>query len=135
VSKTESLEGLLKRSAELHEALASYLATAEFDDTLHTDLTLATANVALEHGVSVAVLVEAGHLSSANAILRTQLEATIRAAWLLYVASDEWILGYVEKARQNPMKDPGSAPGVDEMIRGIERKAGEGRPHRRSLHS
>lgn len=110
----------------MHQALAGHLAPAEFDDSLHTHLTLSTAQVALEHGVSVAVLVEAGHLSSANAILRTQLEATIRAAWLLYVASDEWMVGYIEKARQNPMKDPGSAPGIDEMMRGIERKAGEG---------
>lgn len=123
---TKSLEELLHRTAELHQALVGHLAPAEFGESLHTHLTLSTAQVALEHGVSVAALVEAGHLSSANAILRAQLEATIRAAWLLYVASDEWMVGYVEKARQNPMKDPGSAPAIDEMIRGIERKAAEG---------
>lgn len=80
----------------------------------------------MEHGMSVAVLVETGNLSSANAVLRAQLEATIRTAWLLYVAPDEWFVKYLEKARQKPMKDPRSAPGIDEMIRGIERKASDG---------
>ena len=32
----------------------------------------------------------------------------------------------MEKAKQNPMKDPGCAPGIDDMIRTIERKADEG---------
>jgi hypothetical protein len=127
MSDHAALDALLQRSIDLHQALAGYLTRAAFDDTLHTELTLSTAKVALEHGVSVAVLVEAGHLSSANAVLRTQLEATVRSAWLLYVASDEWLAGYMEKAARNPMKDPGSAPGMDDMIRGIERKAAEGR--------
>jgi hypothetical protein len=118
---------MLQRSAELHSTLSSHLAHAAFDDSIHTDLTLSTAQVALEHGVSIAILVETGHLSSANALLRTQLEATIRTAWLLYAASDDWITRYIEKARQNPLKDPGCAPGIDKMIQHIERKAGEGR--------
>jgi hypothetical protein len=71
-------------------------------------------------------LVESGHLSSAGVLLRAQLEATIRAAWLLCVASDEWVEGYLEKARSNPHKDPGSTPSVDDMIRGIESKASQG---------
>ena len=123
----DPLQSLLQRSAELHGALSGHLADAVFDNSIHTDLTLSTAQVALEHGVSVAVLVETGHLSSANAVLRTQLEATIRTAWLLYAASDDWITRYVDKARQNPQKDPGCAPGIDKMIQDVERKAAEGR--------
>ena len=120
-----ALHGLLRRSEELHHALSDQLSRASVDDSTHADLTLATAQLAFEHGISIAVLVETGHLSSANVLLRAQLEATIRAAWFLYVATDEWIDGYLAKARSNPTKDPGCAPGVDDMIRAIERKAAE----------
>lgn len=124
-AEPDPLQSLLRRSAELHESIVGHLSQATVDDSWHTDLTLSTAQVALEHGISIAVLVETGHLSSANVLLRTQLEATIRAAWFLYVASDAWIDAYLMKARDNPMKDPGNAPGVDDMIGAIERKAAE----------
>jgi len=123
---TEPLDELLQRTAELYRTLAEHLAPAEFDESPHAHFTLSTAQVAMEHGMSVAILVEAGQLSSANAVLRTQLEATVRAAWLLYVATDEWVIQYVEKATENPMKDPGFAPNMEEMIRQIERKASDG---------
>lgn len=121
-----ALHGLLRRSVELHHAISEQLPRATIDDSMHADLTLSTAQLAFEHGISIAILVETGHLSSANVLLRSQLEATIRTAWFLYVATDEWIDGYLAKASSNPMKDPGCAPGVDEMIRAIERKATEG---------
>jgi hypothetical protein len=122
----DALHGLLRRSVELHHALSDQLSRASLDESMHADLTLSTAQLAFEHGISIAVLVKRGHLSSANVLLRAQLETTIRAAWFLYVATNEWIDGYLAKARSNPTKDPGCAPGVDDMIRAIERKAAEG---------
>jgi hypothetical protein len=71
--------------------------------------------------------VEAGHLVSTNAILRTQLEAMVRAAWLLHAATDEWLERYFEPFRRKPMKDPGAPPNMEEMIRSIERRAAEGK--------
>ncbi len=126
MSNNDDLGVLLKRTEELHRALDEHLAAASFDGSMHASFTLSTAQVAAEHGSSAVMLVAQGHLSSANAVLRSQFEATIRTGWLLYVASDEWIANYLDGARRNPLKDPGSSPSVDEMIRGIERKAGEG---------
>lgn len=123
---TVDFESLLGRTAELHRAIDGRLSPAKFDDSIHTELTLVPGRLALEHGVGIAMLVESGSLSSAGVLLRAQLEATIRAAWLLFVASDEWIERYLEKAQSNPAKDPGSAPSVDEMIDSISRKANEG---------
>lgn len=125
----EVFDALLRRTVELHEALTKQLERASFDDSAHVDLTLSAAELALEHGISIAVLVETGHLSSANVLLRAQLEATIRAAWFLYVASDDWIQRYLDNATSNPSKDPGCAPSVDEMIRAIEKRAVEGMAH------
>jgi hypothetical protein len=94
VTETEQLEHLLRRFAELHNALDAHLSNAAFDESTHTQVTLSTALVSLEHASSVCALVEAGHLVSANALLRTQLEATVRTAWLLYAATDEWLMRY-----------------------------------------
>lgn len=120
------LDALFKRTLELHDALDDCLGNASFADTAHTDLTLSAAQLALEHAKSIAVLVQTGHVSSANVLLRAQLEATIRAAWFLCVPTDEWITGYLGKAQSNPTKDPSGTPSVDEMIRAIERKASDG---------
>jgi hypothetical protein len=106
--------------------MAELLVPAEFDESPHARFTHSTVVLAIEHGVSVVTLIEAGHLSSANAVLRTQLEATVRSAWLLYVATDEWIIDYVEKAKRSPLKDPDGVPKIGEMIQQIEQKASEG---------
>lgn len=112
-------ERLLQRSAELHKALDEHLAGAEFDDSPHTRITLATSGVAVEHGVSICILTEAGNLTSANALLRSQFEATIRAFWLWLVATDDRIERYIRAVRENPLKDPNMSPGMDEMLKAI----------------
>ncbi len=127
MSETEELESLLGRSAELHNALDAHLSSADVDESAHTQVTLATALISLEHATSVCDLVKMGQLISANALLRTQLEATVRTAWLLYAASDEWLGRYVESARRNPLKDPGASPTVEDTIRAIERRATDGK--------
>jgi hypothetical protein len=122
----DTLQALLARSVKLQEAIGQCLSESSFDESAHAALTLSTAQVALEHGVSILVLVELGNLTSANVLLRAQFEASLRAAWFLYVATDDWIDNYLTKAKANPLKDPGCAPGPDDMIRAIERKASEG---------
>jgi hypothetical protein len=126
VPDSDPLKELLLRTSELYRALAEHLDPAEFDDSPHARFTHSTIVLAMEHGMSVMMLVEAGQLSSANAVLRAQLEATVRSAWLLYVATDEWVINYVEKAERNPLKDPNGAPTIEKTIQQIELKASKG---------
>jgi len=123
MSDTSEIPALLGRTAGLHKALHEALKDAALDESLHTLLTVSTSDVAIEHGISVCMLVEAGHLTSANALFRTQFEAVVRALWLCFAATDEWLDRYMEAVRANPMKDPNCSPGMDEMLKDIERKA------------
>lgn len=114
---------LLRRSAELHEALGAVLTDAEIDDSARALLTLSTSMIAVEHGVSICVLAEAGNLSSANVLLRSQFETLVRALWLCFAATEEWFDKYRAAAQTNPRKDPNNSPGMDDMLKAISAKA------------
>jgi hypothetical protein len=118
-----SLETLLRRSSELHQALDATLAGARFVEMPRTPLVVATSMVVIEHGVSICALVEAGRLSSANALLRSQFETLVRALWAVFAATDEWFDKYWAAARANPRKDPNISPGMDDMLKAIAEKA------------
>jgi hypothetical protein len=123
MSDHPELTSLLKGSADLLQALDTTLTGAQFDDSVQASLALATSDLAIEHGVSVCVLVETGHLASANVLLRTQFEAASRAIWIAFAATPEWLEKYFAAASANPKKDPNVAPGMDDMLRDIALKA------------
>lgn len=110
------LTALLRRSADFHRELDIALADVPLDDSIHTWLTSATSRVAVEHGISICVVVEAGQLTSAHALFRTQFEATVRALWLFFSATDTWIERYMAAVQAKPLKNPGCAPGMDDML-------------------
>jgi hypothetical protein len=117
------LAAILRRSVEFYDALHVTLADAKIDDSAHTWLTVSTSQVAIEHGISICMLVEAGHLTSGHALFRTQFEATVRALWLCFAATDEWLDRYMTAVETNPAKDPNCSPGMDEMLKGIAQNA------------
>lgn len=88
-----TLDELLDRSAQFHQALDDVLARHGFRVPLDARQTLcaAAATLAIEHG-SALRLCFAGQLSqSASALLRLQFEALVRSTWLLYAAKEEAI--------------------------------------------
>lgn len=117
------LSSIIQRSVEFYNALHAVLADAEIDDSTHTRLTVSTSQVAIEHGVSICMLVEAGQLTSGHALFRTQFEATVRALWLCFAATDEWLHRYMMAIKANPAKDPNCSPGMDEMLKEIAQNA------------
>jgi hypothetical protein len=114
---------LLDHTGALHSELIEHLADLEIEDCLHSRLVRGSATLAVEHGVSTWLLVNAGQLSSANALLRIQFEATVRALWLLDVPDSAWLERYWKAIQSNPLKDPNVAPGVDKMLSDLERLA------------
>lgn len=111
----EDLQHVLECSAGPYEALHAILGDSLEVETHRDLLTQGTCSIAIEHGVSVWVLVEAGNLASAIALQRPQLEAVVRALWLHDVATDEWIERYFAAVKANPMKDPNFSPPMGEM--------------------
>lgn len=86
----DKLATLLERSAAFLGALMEPIGSAErfggFDD--RQEAALSAAEVALEHGTALNALFDMGMANSAAALLRLEYESLLRAAWLLYAATD-----------------------------------------------
>jgi hypothetical protein len=93
----------------------------------HRDLlTQGTIGTALEHGISIVMLVEANQLASASVLLRAQFEALVRALWLHFAADNAWIENYFAKLQADPSKDPGNPLSMDKMLQHLAAKAPRG---------
>lgn len=119
----DDLAHVLQRSMELQDSLRSVLEGTGFDDSVGTFHVLATCDLAIEHGLSICVLVESGSLSSANVLLRTQFEAIARALWMSVCADNEWYGSYVEQTRATPLKLPKCLPTVDRALKELNQQA------------
>lgn len=86
-----ALSRALQRAHGLDEALMRAIGAAHFhpfDDSGRIGASVSAAQVALEHGRALRVLVADGLPTSALSLMRLQHEALVRALWLLYAASD-----------------------------------------------
>lgn len=129
----DDLNRLLARSHEFAERLMLEIDAA---DTAvggeRAEVASAAAELALEHGNALRVLFEAQTPNSAASLLRHQYEAILRAAWLLYAASQ----GQVEKVSA-PLTSASAAaakniPGAQEMLAALEKRL-ESTPQLRGL--
>lgn len=84
----DPLEGMLRRSDELQEALRHILDGATFDPSPREAAAVGMCSVALEHGLSLRALLAMGLPTSAVGLMRFQFEALTRAMWLQYAANE-----------------------------------------------
>ncbi|MBB3291710.1 hypothetical protein FHT39_000349 [Mitsuaria sp. BK045] len=86
------------------------------------EASIAAAELALEHGTALNALFDMGLANSGVALLRLQYEALLRAAWLLYAATD----AQVEKASAPLTRESADAakglPNAEQMLLDLERK-------------
>lgn len=81
---------VLERSSVFTDHLVSLLqSVAALRDDARGLAGRRAAHLALEHGGAVRVLFGAGAPNAACALLRSQYEAALRSAWVLYAASNE----------------------------------------------
>lgn len=113
------LDHVLLGSLDFYQALHGALGDSLEVETHRDFLTQGVCSVAMEHGISVCILVEAGNVVSAIALQRPQFEAVVRALWLHAIATDEWIERYFTAVKANPMKDPNFSPQVSEMLEAL----------------
>jgi hypothetical protein len=118
-----SIEQCVVRSDELYKALASRLTTVETDGTSRANLTLSMCTIAFEHGISSRVVLSLENLTSAIALLRLQYEVVVRAIWLHYAASEDWVSKVADLVSAGSLKEPANAPTVSDMLEGIEKTA------------
>lgn len=85
----DELEQLLARSHQFSEMLVRHLETADgLSGGPRAQAAAAAGELSSEYAHATRVLLEAGTPNSAAVLLRSQYEALLRAAWLMYAASE-----------------------------------------------
>lgn len=100
------LDDLLERCTAFDEELQALLEDAPYIRSAKSTLINTMCDLAVEHGRSLRLLVAHGNLVSALALLRVQLDATLRFIWIHYAASDEWAMEALTPRPGVTPKDP-----------------------------
>lgn len=82
------MDDFLDRSDELHLEVLGLLDGASTYPGIRYEVALVACGVALEHALSLRLLVRAQCYTSAISMMRLQYEALTRSVWLLYAATD-----------------------------------------------
>lgn len=117
---------LLLRSDEFEKAINTILGAGVielFDETPKLRVCAHACLLSLEHARSVRILFSADAPHSASALLRLQYEALLRAAWVLYAASDLQITKLDAPLDANSELAVNNLPGALEMQKALEAKA------------
>jgi hypothetical protein len=136
-SDSHELERLLGRSGELQEALMSLLSDAAFDASPRAEASLGLCAVAIEHAMSVRVLMSGGLATSAVGMMRLQFEALTRSMWLLYAANEAAISKMLAPLSPESEHIAKSLPSLNEMIEAIGKRVGTHAPavaHQQLMH-
>lgn len=83
-----SMDDFLHRSDELHVEILALLDGIPAYPGIRHEVALVACGMALEHALSLRLLVRAECYTSALSMMRLQYEALTRSVWLLYAASD-----------------------------------------------
>ncbi|MEB0007887.1 hypothetical protein QN412_13715 [Pseudomonas sp. RTB3] len=82
------MDDLLNRSDELHIEILALLERVEAFPGIRHEVALVACGMALEHALSLRLLIRTQCFTSALSLLRLQYEALTRGVWLLYAATD-----------------------------------------------
>jgi hypothetical protein len=116
---------LLMRSAELEKEMCE-LFNLSFDNCCRRTLSSRVmCNVVYEHARSFKILTGAGSHTSAFALCRLQYEALLRAFWLMFAASEEWVTTLMTDVSQEGEEKANKLPLANEMLAALEGKVPE----------
>lgn len=121
-----SMNKLLLRSDEFETALNEALNASAFrlfDESPKLSICANACLLSLEHASSVRILYAADAPHSATGLLRLQYEALLRAAWVLYAASDLQLSKLNTQLDINSEQAANKLPGPAEMLKALEAKA------------
>jgi len=119
---TQLDKNILKASEELEAQLVSILEVPLYDNSQRMRVSHLASSVALEHGTSCRTLLAVTMVSSALVVHRAQYEATVRAVWALYAASDLHINKLGAPLDVEAEQDAKNIPLVAEMMAGLATK-------------
>ena len=123
------MEELLAESETFEDALRALLAVDYFVVDESNPRFVACAHACLlsvEHAGTVRAAFAIGAPNSGAALLRLQFEALVRAAWVLYAASDLHASKLVSPLSIEAEQQAKNLPGTNEMLEALARKAPAG---------
>ena len=108
---------------ELATKLLAVVAVPAFDESPRIATSDVACSLALEHWLSVRVLLRRDLLPSAAVVHRAQFEATVRSIWLLYAASDALVAKIGATLSQQSEQAARHMPQTSEMMEHLAKKA------------
>lgn len=113
---TEDLPRMLMACESLDTDVAGLLERGWNTSTQRQAICMAYCKAALEHAVSQRVLIEEGLHGTALSLIRLHFETLIRAAWVLYGASDEWLGKFAAPVPPGDLTEPQMGPPIPAML-------------------
>lgn len=120
---TISIEECATSTDRLYRSMGECLTNIEHDGSARSQLAVMFSTIAIEHGVSLRVLVSIENLASAVALLRVQFETVTRALWLHFAASNERVDRYAKLIVSRTLKEPANGPSIQEMLDALGKTA------------
>jgi len=114
---------LLARSVDLEKAIAGLIEASYPDTRKRVESGRILCCVSVEHAQSLKALIELGNFTSAVGLLRLQYEAIVRAMWVTYSATDEWVEKLSSELTADSAKRANKVPLLNEMLGHLEGKA------------
>ena len=119
---TQTLEDLLHRSDELGECIFGILQPETYrpaKSSPRLDAAIGLALISIEHASALRVLVGAGLMPSAFALMRPQFEALTRSVWMMWAAEDSDVYRIQAILTLESEKDASKLAGVSKMLADI----------------
>eukprot|EP01032_Pedospumella_encystans_P002853 gene2853-3355_t len=119
---TQTLEDLLHRSDELDECIFATLQTEAYrpaNPSSRFEAAIGLALISMEHATALRVLVGAGLMPSAFALMRPQFEALTRSVWMMWAAQDSDVYRIQAILTLESEKDASKLAGVSKMLADI----------------
>lgn len=117
------MDGLLDGSDELHLEILSLLEGTPSFPGIRFEVAYVACAVALEHALSLRLLVRTQCYTSAIALMRLQFEALTRGMWLLYAASDAQVEALACELTLDAEREARKVPMLSQMLEVVVGKA------------
>ncbi len=117
------LNTLLERSIELEKAISNLIEASYPDTRKRIEAGRILCCVSIEHAQSLKTLIALGNFTSAVGLLRLQYEALVRAMWVTYSATDEWVEKLGSELTMDSAKRADKIPMLSVMLDQLDGKA------------
>ena len=114
---------LLAASEDLSSRLLAVLAVPVYDDSQRIRVSRLAASVALDHSSACRTLLAVGMVPSSLVVHRAQYEASVRAVWALYAATEAQVAKLAATLAIEAEQEAKNLPQVAEMLSALATRA------------